>query len=180
MTEKDDHPAASHFRFPYYFANKEGDPPIVAGINFRGIRRYEGDLLIYYGSLSGSSYIDSWCTRWDQTDWGIVVETFMNESELRVLLNNITPGAVGELYEVLGSKVYYDQTWNSDNTIKFVPNRFTKRVVGESAEGENVSNIAYMREEILVYVKNITTSDIEGSSGLINVKIDAVKSGSRI
>lgn len=128
-----------------------------------------GDLNIYYSSLADPHYINCWCTRWDETNWDIIIETFLDKSSVQTLINNTTPGAVGELYEVLGSRVYYDKTWEGNNTLKFSPN-----------SGCKVSTLKDMREDKIVYVKNLTTSPIEGANGLINVKIEAIKSGSRV
>jgi hypothetical protein len=125
-----------------------------------------GDLRIYYSSLSDPDYIKCWCNRWDQNDWNIVVETFLDKSDLQTLTNNITPGAVGELYEVLGSRIHYDQTWAGENTLKLVPNpTFTK------------SELNKMREDTIIYVKNISSTPFEGTSGFLDVKIEGIVSG---
>jgi hypothetical protein len=126
------------------------------------------DLKIYYSSLTGNDFICCNCSRWDTQDYNIVIETLLTKSQLQTLRNNITPGATGELYQVLGKPHYYDQTWNGENTLKLHPNQ------------ANISTLPAMREEKLIYVKNLVTNPIEGSSGLINVKIEGYISGSTI
>jgi len=166
---------AGHYHFNYKFSDTEG-------INFgsQDISLF-GDLLIYYGSRTGQSFIDCWCTRWDQSNWNITVETFLDKSDLNTLLDNTLPGAVGELWEVLGSIVHYDQSWEGLNTIKFTPHPYTTFTPNTgNFSGTNKSDLSDMRNETIVYVKNITTSPVEGDSGIINVKIEAVKSGGTI
>ena len=126
------------------------------------------DLTIYYSSLAAPHCISCMCTRWDQNDWNITVETFLNKGSSQTLMDNTKPGAVGELYEVLGSKVHYDMTWEGKNTLKLSPN--------SNAD----STLSDMRDDTIVYVKNLTTSPVRGAEGWINVKIEAVKSGSSV
>lgn len=123
-----------------------------------------GDLLIYYNTLEYSSYIQCRCSRWDVNNYSVIVETWLKENDLNTLREYVTPGAVGELFTILGRPTYYDKTWTSGNTIKLKPN-------------EN-NNLSKMRKETIVYVKNMTTSPIEGSDGWINVKIEGYVSGS--
>jgi len=124
------------------------------------------DIAIYYSSLSLGNFIDCFCTRWTQENYSIVLETFMNKSDLQTLKNNITPGAAGELFKILGRPTYYDQTWSGENTLRIVPN------------SEHGSNLKNMRKECLIYVKSITDSPFEGPSGFLNVKIEGFVSGS--
>ena len=126
------------------------------------------DLTIYYSSLAAPYCISCMCSRWDQSDYNIVVETWLKKSDVQTLMDHTKPGAVGELYEVLGSKVHYDQTWAGNNTLKFVPN------------SDADSTLSDMRDTTIVYVKNLTTGVIEGDSGWLSVKLECVKSGSAI
>jgi hypothetical protein len=123
------------------------------------------DLRVYYSSLSSPHYVDCKCSRWDISDYSLTFETWLTKSQLQTLRNNITPGAVGELYTILGKPRYYDKTWNGENTIKLVPNI------------NNDSTLKSMREEKIIYVKNISDSPIAGTSGYINVKIEGYISG---
>jgi len=185
MTEKEEHPAASHYAFPYFFANAgtEGDPG-VAGINFRafGIIYYEGDLLIYYGDMRDSSYdfVDCYCSRWDVQNYSVIIETWLKEDDLNLIQDNIRPGAVGELYTILGRPRYYDSTWSSDNTLRMRPNPY----IGKNDDTGvfilgNTGNLSNMRNDTLIYVKNTTSSPIVGSNGWINYKIEGMISGTR-
>ena len=124
------------------------------------------DMAIYYSSLSLGNFVDCWCNRWDHNNWNVVIETMMDKSDYQTLEANITPGAVGELYEILGSKVYYDMTWNGGNTIKLVPN-----------EDFDTSTLGAMRDEEIIYVKNISSTPLGSDSGLLNVKIEGYISG---
>lgn len=124
-----------------------------------------GDLDIYYSSLASPHSVDCWCSRWDVKDFSIVIETFLNKSDFQTIQDHTVPGAVGELYKVLGRPVYYDKTWNGENTLMFSPNTTAQ------------SRLKSMREDTIIYVKNITSSPIEGSSGLIMVKIEGYISG---
>lgn len=124
----------------------------------------EKDLQIYYSSMSGRNFINCWCTRWDVQNYNVILETFVNKTDLQSLRSNITPGATGELYTVLGRPRYYDSTWQGENTIMLSPN-----------PEHQLSN---MRNDTLIFVKNITDQPFDGPSGYINVKIEGLVSGS--
>ena len=124
-------------------------------------------LQIYYSSMSNEDFIDCDCSRWDVNDYGITIEVWLKKSDLQILRRNITPGAVDELYTILGRPTYYDKTWTGNNTLKLLPNI------------HNDSNLKDMREETIIYVKNISDSPIAGASGYINVKIEGYLSGSQ-
>lgn len=117
--------------------------------------------------ISGSACdIDCRCSRWDVQDYSIIIETWLKKSDLQSLRNSITPGAVGELYKILGKPRYYDQTWSGDNTIKLTP------------DSTSYSNLYNMRDgDTLIFVKNITDSPLDGASGWMNVKIEGYISG---
>ena len=122
-----------------------------------------GDLNISGNNCS----IDCWCSRWDVQDYSIIIETWLTKSELQDLRNSIRPGAVGELYKILGRPLYYDSSWDGSNTLKFTP------------DTNSHSTLYKMRGGVkLGYVKNITTSPLPGDSGWINVKLDCYISGS--
>ena len=118
------------------------------------------DLRLYY---SGSAFVDCACNRWDTNNYSIVIETWLNKSQLNSLRIGLTPGAVGELYKILGRPTYYDQTWQSENTLRIVP-------VSSSVDG--------MRTEKTIYVKSLSDSPIPGTSGWLSVKIEGLISGS--
>lgn len=122
------------------------------------------DLNIYYSSMTGDNFINCWCSRWDVQNYNVVVETWISGGALQTLQDNIVPGAVGELYTVLGRPRYYDSTWQGKNTLLLSPNDF-----------RNLSN---MRNDTVIFVKNITTNAIDGPSNYFNVKIEGLISGS--
>lgn len=114
--------------------------------------------------ISGSACsIDCRCSRWDVQNYSLIMETWMNKSNLQNLRNSLTPGAVGELYTILGRPRYYDGTWTADNTISI------------SASG--AGNLQYMRNDVDAFVKNISDSPLGGDSGWINVKLECLISG---
>ena len=121
-----------------------------------------GDMSIYYSSLSSPHNFDCWCTRWDQDNYTVTIETFIPKVKLQLLRNHIKPGAVGELYQVLGRPHYYDKTWSGDNTLKIVPK----------------NDLAGMRSTKIIYVKNFSTTHKPGNHGYVNVKIEGYVSGS--
>jgi len=121
------------------------------------------DLQIYYDSLTGSDFINCWCSRWDVQNYNVIAETWMKKADLQTLRANITPQAVGELYTILGRPRYYDSTWRGENTLMFSPN--------------SNFQLANMRNDVLVYVKNITDTPVAGPSGWLNVKIEGMISG---
>ena len=110
-----------HFQFNYKFSDTEG-------ISFGDLPYIDihGDLLIYYDSLSGDDFVDCWCSRWDVNNYTIIVETILKEEDAYNIIDNTVPGAVGELYEILGRKHYYDMTWNKENTLRLVPHSCTR------------------------------------------------------
>jgi hypothetical protein len=123
------------------------------------------DLKIYYDDLVGNDFVACNCSRWDVNDYGVTVETWLKKSDLQTLRSYITPGAVGELFKILGRPTFFDQTWQGQNTIYLVPN-------------SGSSTLIDMREPKYVYVKNITDSPLPGASGWISVKIEGLVSGS--
>jgi hypothetical protein len=121
------------------------------------------DVKIYY---SGNSYIEGMASRWDSQDYSVIFETWLKKVDLQLLRNNIRPGAVGELYNILGKPKYYDKTWTGDNTVRLV-----------SSPGGDRSNLPYMRNDAILYVKNISDSPLPGDRGFINLKLEGYISG---
>lgn len=143
MSFKDDHPNASHTQFPYYFSD-------IEGIEFGILEAGDWDLLIYYGSSEDVDCIDCKCSGWKRDDWTVKVTTWLTKNQLDILLNNISPGAVGESYRLLGKPKYYDKTFTDSNTLQFKVNH-TPKIFTES-------KLRYMFDNVSGYVKNITTS----------------------
>lgn len=119
---------------------------------------------IYYSSMTGSHYINCACSRWDQQDKNLILETWLTKSQLQTLQTNTNPGAVAEMYNILTDvAVYHDMTWNGTNTIMVSSN--------------NNYQLSNVKSNKVLYVKNMADSPIEGDKGWINVKIDCVISG---
>lgn len=178
------HPSSTHYQFPYFFTDNDESAPDggdLHGIGFNTyIQTYDGDLLIFYDSLSqtASNYIDCWCSRWDVSNYSFTIETWLKKDDIDTLRTNITPGAVGELYRILGRPLYYDKTWSRDNTLMFFPNiyksfdRATQNYISGSA-----TNLSKMRSKTIGYVKNVTEHPIPNTDW-IEVKIECMISGS--
>jgi hypothetical protein len=175
MSAFDTHPNASHFSFPYYFDSDEGITFGELNTNWVSV---DGDLLIYYDSLTGTDYIDCWCSRWSVDDFSVTIETWVSDSELNTILNNIVPGAAGELYQILGRPHMYDQTWEGNNTLRIVPNRYTSYdTFSDEWQGTNTSTLYKMRNDTIIYIKNITTHPVSYTDW-IHIKLEGYVSGS--
>jgi len=129
------------------------------------IPNYIGDLNIYYSSLSYPHYINCKCSRWDIQDYTFVIETWLTKSQLKTIRDHIRPGAVGEFVKLYERPIYKDKSWKNDNTLMFSPDTL------------NSSTLKAMRQERLMYVKNITDIPLTGPSKLLNVKIEGYVSG---
>ena len=171
----DTYPAASHTEFPYYFDDDEGisfgpyssptPSPPVSSI-------YKYDLAIYYGDMGESDFIDCRCSRWDISNYSVIIGTWLKRSDVNTLLANITPGAVGELYKILGEPHYYDRTWDGSNTLKFLPT--------PSSTGMVSSKLRKMRSRTIAYPKNVSLHPIKDTdSGWIEVKLECLISGNQ-
>jgi len=160
MTREVEYPNASHFHFPYYFSD-------VDGFNWR---THAYDLAIFFSS-DVNDFIDCRCSRWDVDNYQIIIETWLKKGDLDTLLSNTIPGAVSELYTILGEPLYYDKTWTSNNTLLLSPIEKPTTMTRSSLYG--------MRDVKVVYPKNITSNPIKGSSGWFNVKIEAYISGNQ-
>jgi len=170
-----EHPYASHRSFPYLFTTDTYSNPIEGfwlgeeEVIVPHAWGYDYDLAIYYGSLSGNNFVDCRCSRWDIQNYSVVVETWLKEDQLALIRENTRPGAVGELYTILGRPRYYDKTWDGSNTLRLLPT--------PSSNYMNDSTLNKMRKETLIYPKNITTHPIQGSNGWIGIKIEGMISG---
>lgn len=114
-------------------------------------------LRIYYScNKYPNYYIDCDASRWDETNYDITIETFLRKTNRNKLFNNLVPGAVGELYEILGKSVFKDSTYSSGNTLILHP-----------LDGTGLSGL---REDRTIAVKSI--SDTFVTKDLFNVKIE--------
>lgn len=160
----------SHRQFNYFFDDDFG---ICFGpCGWVATPKYSYDLAIYYGSMEENDFLDCRCSRWDVNNYTIIVETWLKKGDVQTLLSNITPGAVGELYKILGKPHYYDKTWSKSNTLKFLPT--------PSSSSMQTSKLRYMRNETIAYPKNITLHPIKNTaSGWIEVKLECLISGNQ-
>lgn len=122
------------------------------------------DLKIYYGS-GLSSYVRVWCNDWRTHNKELSITTVLSKAQLDNIRDNVKPGAVKKLMEVLGEITYVDTTYSGGNTLKFTP------VTIES------SDLSTYRRESTAYVKSIAISPMEGQQEFI-VKFNCFISGS--
>ncbi len=78
------------------------------------------------GTVNGNSVFTErslrcWGTRWDEDNWGVTIETFMDPCDRNILCDNIVPGAVAEQYNILDTPHYVDMTYSSGNTLIIDP-----------------------------------------------------------
>ena len=111
---------------------------------------------IYPSSTSNSTYVDCWCTRWDESNYDMTFETYLNKTDRDKLYNNVRPGAVRELYKVLGKPTFIDSTYASANSLIFEP-----------TDGWGVSGV---REKRIIGVKTISDTFI--NKDYFNVKVE--------
>lgn len=72
---------------------------------------------IYYsGATYPSNYVDVPISRWDEGNWNVVIEFFLGSGNRNTLFKHAIPGAVAEMYTILGEPTYYDTTFSSSNT----------------------------------------------------------------
>lgn len=112
--------------------------------------------------LNGASWEDRdvrcWGTRWDEGNDRILLTTFINACDRNYLANNVVPGAVRELYNILGTKKFIDTTFSSSNTIIVEP-------IGDYG-------ISSVRSRKIIAVKNFTTKFIDKDT--YSLKIDGI------
>jgi len=65
--------------------------------------------------------IRCWNSRWDESNYSITFESFIDACDRNYLMNNIVPQAVRELYNILGEPHFVDTTWASSNTLRIAP-----------------------------------------------------------
>ena len=131
--------------------------------------KYNYDLAIFYDSLADTDFVEGRCSRWDVSDYSVIIETWLKKSDAQTLRTYLSPGAVGELYKILGQPLYYDQSWDGSNTLRLFPT--------PSSNLSNRSTLNKMRSETLIYPKNISEHPI-GGTDFIEMKIEGQISGS--
>ena len=98
-----------------------------------------------------------WCSRWDEDNWNVTIEAIADKSSRDILLENITPGAVAELYNILGEPKFVDTTYSSGNTIWLFPYR----------------GLANLRNSTKIAVKRYSETMLRWD--LFKIKIEGVK-----
>ena len=78
------------------------------------------------GTISGATWsandnFNLWCTRWDEGNWDVTIEVMAHKQDRDMIAGAVTPGAVAELYNILGTPYYRDITYNSGNTVVVTP-----------------------------------------------------------
>jgi len=131
------------------------------GKTSRGVHLVEGDSLRIYISCNTypNNKIDCWCKRWDEDNYNIVIETFLSSSGRNTLFSNITPGAVRELYNILGTPYNIDTTYESSNSL-----------ILEPLHGYGLSSV---RQRRIVAVKN--ASDTFINPDYFNIKLELLR-----
>lgn len=103
-----------------------------------------------YGFTGNSVLLQSWVdkdircwdTRWDEENYNVIIETFIDACDRNYLANRITPAAVTELYNILGVPHFIDLTYSSSNSL-----------IAEPISGFGISGL---RERRVIAVKNYT------------------------
>jgi len=117
-------------------------------------------------NISGNSCsINCYTNRWDTSNLGGILETWLTKSEVTDLRNSITPGAVGSFKMVIDNPRNYDATWQGNNTLKI------------STLDRN--NLQYMKNDVVCFVKNISDTPVKGPCGYLDTKIEYVLSSNQ-
>lgn len=145
--------------FDYDFTETEGITLGSLDVNESKIN----SLQIYYGNEEPNQYVDVMCTRWDEGNWDVTIEIFCNSSSRNTLYSYVTPGAVREMYNILGTPYYWDITYTSGNTLYLVPN---SSQVGGKAKWA----LSSLRVPRRISVKGISDTFI--NQNYFNVKIE--------
>jgi len=129
----------------------------------------EGDTLTNYanksndGDIANATWIgrqiQCWNTRWDEGNWDVTVETFLNPCDRNFIAQHITPGAVKEMYNILGTPANWDITYSSGNTLTFIP------IGGTGLSG--------LREQRTIGIKNFTDTFI--TKDYLGIKLEGLR-----
>ena len=83
------------------------------------------NLRVYYDCNSYPTYYETVkCSRWDEDNWGAIVEFTCGYGSRDNIFSNIVPSAYRELYNILGTPKFIDSTWTSGNTLILEPHYF--------------------------------------------------------
>jgi len=115
------------------------------------------------GTIVGADWSDRdircWNTRFDEGNWDCTIETFLDPCDRNFIARNITPGAVKEMYNILGTPTYWDITYNSGNTLTFLP------IGGTGLSG--------LRETRRIGIKNFSDTFI--TKDYLGIKIEGMR-----
>ena len=79
------------------------------------------DMFIYYRldatPPGDEEHLNCWCSCWNRNNYELTIETTLNNTERDLLFDNVYPGAVTELFDVLGEKYFVDTTWQDKNSL---------------------------------------------------------------
>jgi len=147
----------------YHGHNNTSSFTLDLGSGFKNINITVADIssdghsiIIYPSSMSNPTYIECQCTRWDESNYDLTIETFLSSGNRNTLYDNVVPGAVRELYKVLGKPTFKDSTYASANSLVIVPQ-----------SGYGVSSL---REKRVMGIKSI--SDTFANKDYFNCKIE--------
>lgn len=110
-------------------------------------------------TLTYEDSINCWASRFDIDNYNITVETQLTPGQRNDLFNHVTPGAVRELYNILGTPYFIDSTYSSGNTLIFSPS----------------GNLSDIVNEYKIAVKSISDTPIGAGNKLFNVKIEGTR-----
>ena len=116
---------------------------------------FDGNFFIS-GCSDSHNYILAWCNRWDVSNYSITLETFLDKNAKDALLESTVPGAVRELYNILGTPKYIDTTYNSSNTLLLIPS----------------GSLASLRNQAYIAVKSLSASPLKGPNEMFQIKIE--------
>ena len=79
-------------------------------------------LRIYMPSAGATNFIQCWCTRFDEDNYNVTVETFLGSANRNLLFSHIIPGAYRQLNNILGYPWVMDITYpRNSNTLWLEP-----------------------------------------------------------
>ena len=110
-------------------------------------------------TLTTGDSIDCWASRFDIDNYNITIETILSPGDRNDLFKNITPGAVRELYNILGTPYFIDSTYSSGNTINVDP----------------IGNLADIVNSYKIAIKSISDTPIGAGNKLFSVKIEGTR-----
>jgi len=71
--------------------------------------------------LPNETVIFAPCAEFDETNYEVILDIELKRADRDQLLSKITPGAISELYNILGEPRFIDTTYSSGNTLWIYP-----------------------------------------------------------